>query len=109
MKFKILKKNVASVFGVGKNNLASIYKKIGLNYKKKSINIKFKHQQRINKVINKVSFSDTLKSKIKRSINFYIKLKSYRGIRHLLGYPVRGQRTHTNAKKNYNEIKKIRI
>ena len=27
-----------------------------------------------------------------------IKIKSYRGIRYLKGYPVRGQRTHTNAK-----------
>jgi small subunit ribosomal protein S13 len=45
-----------------------------------------------------VSYSDTLKTKIRRVVNFYVKLKNYKGIRHNLGYPVRGQRTHTNAK-----------
>nr|YP_004222740.1 ribosomal protein S13 [Glaucocystis nostochinearum]ADW83112.1 ribosomal protein S13 [Glaucocystis nostochinearum] len=41
-------------------------------------------------------------SKLKKSvfdnINCLIKINSYRGIRHSLGYPVRGQRTHTNSK-----------
>ena len=50
----------------------------------------FKKQQ-----INK---SKLLKEIIKKNIEFMIELKSYRGIRHKLKYPVRGQRTHTNAK-----------
>jgi ribosomal protein S13 len=29
---------------------------------------------------------------------FLSKIKTYKGVRHKLGYPVRGQRTHTNAK-----------
>jgi small subunit ribosomal protein S13 len=35
---------------------------------------------------------------IKESINYLKKLKSFKGIRHKLGYPCRGQRTHTNAR-----------
>lgn len=31
------------------------------------------------------------------SIEAYKKLKNYRGIRHILRLPVRGQRTHTNS------------
>jgi len=32
------------------------------------------------------------------NISFFKKIKSYKGIRHVLNLPVRGQRTHTNAK-----------
>jgi len=41
----------------------------------------------------------TLKEK-KFHLNIYFlkKIKSYKGIRHVLNLPVRGQRTHTNAK-----------
>jgi small subunit ribosomal protein S13 len=108
MKLKIFKNNISYTVGIGLNNLKLIYKKIGLNCKKKNTHLRLKHKMRINKIINKVSYSDTLKPKIKRAINSYIRIKSYKGIRHSLGYPVRGQRTHTNAKtrKNYNEIKK---
>jgi small subunit ribosomal protein S13 len=108
MKLKIFKKNLVSTVGIGLNNLTFIYKKIGLNYKKKYTRIKCKHQLHMTRIINKATYSDTLKLKVKRAITFYIKIKSYKGMRHSFGYPVRGQRTHTNAKtkKNSHEIKK---
>jgi ribosomal protein S13 len=41
----------------------------------------------------------TLKEKnFHLNINFLKKIKCYKGIRHVLNLPVRGQRTHTNAK-----------
>jgi small subunit ribosomal protein S13 len=108
MKLKNFRKTAKQTFGLGINNLKCLYKKIGLNYKKKIINIKCKQESLIGKVRNRVSYSDTLKTKIRRVVNFYVKLKNYKGIRHNLGYPVRGQRTHTNAKtrKKFNEFKK---
>jgi ribosomal protein S13 len=40
----------------------------------------------------------TLFKQARRNIKFYtILIKNYRGSRHKRGYPVRGQRTHTNA------------
>lgn len=45
---------------------------------------------------NKI-FNNVLKKK---------KIKNYSGMRHLLGLPVRGQRTHTNAKTPRKNIKK---
>ena len=38
-----------------------------------------------------------LKRKLNKNINFLIRINSYRGLRHKLGLPVRGQRTHTNG------------
>ena len=84
--------------GIGLKKLKYIYNILGLNFRKKKISFKSKHQKRLNTITNKVTYTETLKIKIKRAISFYIKMRTYRGIRHLLKYPVRGQRTHTNAK-----------
>ena len=42
--------------------------------------------------------SEYLKQEVKSNIKNLIFLKNYRGHRHSLGLPVRGQRTKTNAK-----------
>ena len=47
-------------------------------------------------------FYNLEKNKALNNITKYKKIKNYRGIRHMLRLPVRGQRTHTNA----NTIKK---
>lgn len=44
-----------------------------------------------------VLVSNRFKLKLE-SINFLKKIKNYRGLRHKYFLPVRGQRTHTNAK-----------
>lgn len=52
-----------------------------------------------------VFFYDLEKNKIFKNILRYKKIRNYRGMRHILRLPVRGQRTHTNAKtiKKYNK------
>lgn len=42
-------------------------------------------------------FYNLEKNKALNNITKYKKIKNYRGIRHMLRLPVRGQRTHTNA------------
>lgn len=91
--------------GLGFSNFKKIYNKMGLNPKKSNIVVKFKHQKKVNKLYQKVSYSQTLKSKIKRAIGFYLKIRNYRGVRHLYSFPVRGQRTHTNGKTKKNNRK----
>jgi small subunit ribosomal protein S13 len=45
-----------------------------------------------------IASGTTLKKNIKANIDKKIKIKSYQGLRHKNKLPVRGQRTHTNAK-----------
>ncbi len=40
----------------------------------------------------------TLRGEVSRNIKRLIDIGSYRGLRHRVGLPVRGQRTHTNAR-----------
>jgi small subunit ribosomal protein S13 len=97
--FNIIKKKVnLSKAGVGFSKLEEIYKISGLNFKKAGVVFRSNKKKMLRELTNKLSYSDSLKFKMKKSIEFYTKLKNYRGVRHLAKYPVRGQRTHTNAK-----------
>jgi small subunit ribosomal protein S13 len=61
---------------------------------------------------NKIVIEGTLRQKITFDINKLKNMKTYRGLRHIYGLPVRGQRTKTNASSvkrkislNVNKIK----
>jgi small subunit ribosomal protein S13 len=63
---------------------------------------------------NKIMIESALKQKIILDINKLKYIKTYRGLRHIYGLPVRGQRTKTNASSvkrknslNVNKIKSI--
>ena len=85
---------------------------IGYNCRTKDLN-----QSTIIKIIkwvekNKIVIESALKQKIISDINKLKNIKSYRGLRHIYGLPVRGQRTKTNASSvkrktslNVNKIK----
>lgn len=47
---------------------------------------------------NGVKTEGDLRKEVTLNIKRLIEIKSYRGMRHLAGLPVRGQRTHTNAR-----------
>ncbi len=53
--------------------------------------------QRIQSVVSGMVLEGELKQVVFRNIKRLKDIKSYRGVRHKLGLPVRGQRTRTNA------------
>ena len=86
-------------YGIGKNRIFSFYNKFGLNNRLRFIKAKYKIFKHINILINKLTFRNTLKNKLLNIRKFTVEsLRNYKGVRHSLRYPVRGQRTHTNAK-----------
>lgn len=87
-------------FGINNNIQKKVYYKLGINEKvpftKLKNNLLFKTENVFKK--QQIKKGKFLKENIKKNIDFMIELKSYKGTRHKLKYPVRGQRTHTNAK-----------
>ena len=88
------------VYGIGEKTAYLICKKLGF-----SVNLKTKDltQEQIEELIQLVdSLNLMLNNELKklRSLNLktLVSIKSYRGLRRVRGLPVRGQRTHTNAK-----------
>jgi small subunit ribosomal protein S13 len=95
----IIKTFINTNFGVGNSNAKILHLNLGINTKTRVKVLKQKIHNELNKKINsKFIINKKLKEKINNNISFLIKNKSYKGIRHKLKYPVRGQRTHTNAK-----------
>jgi small subunit ribosomal protein S13 len=80
--------NIIIYLGLNPNNL---YKSIPKN---KLITL-FKV---INYLKDEASIDTSLRNKIKSNINAKIKINSFAGKRHRLGYPVKGQRTRSNAR-----------
>lgn len=88
-----------SIYGIGRKTSFLICKKLGFSLNLKVKNLSAKQALDLLKIIDfsRLILSNELK-KIKL-LNFkkLISIKSYKGLRKLKGYPIRGQRTHTNA------------
>jgi len=93
---KLLTENIN--FGLGFKKILNLNKIFGLNIRKTPKKSKTKIKEQIKKILFLNKIGNTLKNKIARIIQFYTDIKNYRGIRHKFRYPVRGQRTRTNAK-----------
>jgi len=91
---------LTKIYGIGKTTSLLICKKLGFlpNYKLSKLTL-----EQISKLIKIVESSSILinndlkKSKILLAKKL-IQIKTYKGIRKVRNLPVRGQRTHTNAK-----------
>ena len=97
-------KEKSLVSGIGKNIILEFSKKSGLNCRSESSFLKKKHLYRFSRIVNKISIEKKLKEKVQNNITFLSNIKSYKGNRHRLKYPTRGQRTHTNAKTRKKKI-----
>jgi len=87
------------IYGIGKNRLIFFYNQFGLNKRFQFNKVNYTVFLSVNKLTDKFTYKNTFKSVLIKIRKFTVeKLKNYKGARHLLRYPVRGQRTHTNAK-----------
>jgi small subunit ribosomal protein S13 len=100
------KKKKKEFVGVGQESLKLLNNKVGINTFTKLSYLKTSQRIIVSKLKNSIGYSNTLKIKLKKSVEFFKTIKNYRGMRHLYNYPVRGQRTHTNAKTR-KKLKKL--
>jgi small subunit ribosomal protein S13 len=89
--------------GIDKKKVITICVNMGSN----PINNKLKLKTFYFILISKKIKSTFIEQNIKKKIKFFWEIKLYRGIRHMLNLPVRGQRTKTNSKtkKKFNFLK----
>lgn len=97
------------LFGINEFQSKKICKNIGINPKITINKLKNNHVNRLINYINKnLKVEQLLRNEKTEKLNNLIQIKSNRGIRQSQGLPVRGQRTHTNAKTS-KKVKKIFI
>ena len=87
------------LYGINEFQSNKICKNIGINPQITLNKLKNNHVNRLTNYINKhLKVEQLLKKSKTERLNELVEIKSIRGIRQSQGLPVRGQRTHTNAK-----------
>lgn len=87
------------IFGIGKSTAQKILEKAGVDRDKKVQDWSDEEQNKIRTVINdNYKIEGALRSEVQMNIKRLMDIGCYRGIRHRLGLPVRGQSTKNNAR-----------
>lgn len=98
---------LTKIYGINDSTAKLLCKKIGIcsNFKVKDLQA-FQEEAFV-EIIDKLKIPINNDLKKMQSLNFkrLISIKAYRGLRKLQGFPVRGQRTHTNAKSAKKKFK----
>ena len=87
------------IYGIGRSAATSILSSTKVDPGKKSDDLTDDETVRIRQVIDqKYKVEGDLRREVQQSIKRLMDLGCYRGVRHRRNLPVRGQRTHTNAR-----------
>ncbi len=87
------------IFGIGRSSAQQILDEAGVDRSKKVQDWNDDEQNKIRSVINdKYKVEGALRSEVQLNIKRLMDIGCYRGIRHRLGLPVRGQSTKNNAR-----------
>jgi small subunit ribosomal protein S13 len=87
------------IYGVGSYHAKCIMEKTGIPMTKRVFDLTDAEILKIRGVIDKdYKIEGDLRREISMNIKRVTDLECYRGLRHRKGLPVRGQRTHTNAR-----------
>lgn len=96
------------IHGIGRTTAAQIADKLGIDQKTRVQDLTDEEVLRIRETIDaEHSVEGDLRRTTAMNIKRLMDLRSYRGLRHRNGLPVRGQRTHTNARTRKGKAKPI--
>lgn len=87
------------IYGVGRTRALSLLHRASVDPEKRVGDMNEEEVNRIRTLIeNEGAVEGDLRKEVSMNIKRLIEMGAYRGLRHRRGLPVRGQRTHTNAR-----------
>ncbi len=87
------------IYGIGRSTAQKILTEAEVDWDKKVQDWDDDEQNRIRTIIGeKIKVEGALRSEVQMNIKRLMDIGSYRGIRHRIGLPVRGQSTKNNAR-----------
>ena len=96
------------IHGIGRTKAKEITAKLGIPSERRVQDLT---DQEVLQIRESIDAGYTVEGDLRRTVAMNIKrlmdLASYRGLRHRKGLPVRGQRTHTNARTRKGKAKPI--
>src|SRR3989338_3270312 len=103
---KRLEYGLRIIYGVGHSLALDILKDAKVDHTKKSKEITPDEENAIRREMEKYKIEGDLKRDISSNVKRLKDIKAYRGVRHLRGLPVRGQRTKSNSRTRRGNIRK---
>ena len=96
---KMVKIGLTYIYGIGPARALDILGKAGVNVDRRVRELSEEDVLRIQRVVQEEGMVEgDLRKKVQMDIKRLVEIGSYRGTRHRKNLPVRGQRTHTNAR-----------
>jgi len=87
------------IYGIGRSTSKEILEETGVNPDDRTYELSDDDLNKLRRVIeNRYKVEGALRTEESMNIKRLMDIGCYRGIRHKKGLPVRGQRTHTNAR-----------
>jgi small subunit ribosomal protein S13 len=86
------------IYGLGRNNVVDVLKKAQVDANKRVKNLDDAEIARLQKVIDTMPVEGILRKIIGENIKRLKQIGAYRGLRHSVRLPSRGQRTRSNAR-----------
>ncbi len=87
------------IYGIGRSTARKICDRANIPYQTKTKDLTEEQLVRLRNIIeNDYKIEGALRTEITMNIKRLMEIGAYRGLRHKMGLPVRGQRTHTNAR-----------
>src|SRR3954468_23121758 len=98
---------LTAIYGIGRPRAEEICVKTGVATNKKVKDLDDNEMEKLRDEIGKFVVEGDLRREVSMSIKRLMDLGSYRGLRHRKSLPVRGQRTHTNARTRKGKAKPV--
>ena len=96
------------VYGIGRTSALQICKKADIDVATKTDHLSDGDLVRLREIIeNDYKVEGDLRREVQQNIKTLMDIGCYRGLRHRRGLPVRGQRTHTNARTRKGPAKTV--
>ena len=87
------------IYGIGRTRAKSLLHRTGIDPNKKVADLTEEEVNHVRQILeDEGAVEGDLRKEVSLNIKRHIEMGSYRGLRHRRGLPVRGQRTHTNAR-----------
>ena len=96
------------IYGVGRSHARQIVEATGIDPQTRMRDVTEEEAARLREYIERnYVIEGDLRREVQSNIQRLIEIGTYRGLRHRRGLPVRGQRTHTNARTRKGKRKTV--
>lgn len=86
------------IYGIGRSTAQQILDRANIDYSKKVSDWNDDELAALRGIINEIKVEGALRSEVQTNIKRLMDIGCYRGIRHRIGLPLRGQSTKNNAR-----------